>query len=117
MCVAENTLRGVSVELSAFGGQQRRRTQRSFLEKVARPLFRQSQEEVAASSFRALCILCNVFCVENMPAMQLPYHARPVKSKFRSNLAFFEALCYSVNGASALRRCHSTVGVSEHPDL
>ena len=42
MCVAENTLRGVSVELSAISGQQRRRTQRSFLEKVARPLFRQS---------------------------------------------------------------------------
>ena len=35
MCVAENTLRGVSVELSAISGQQRRRTQRSFLEKVA----------------------------------------------------------------------------------
>ena len=48
---------------------------------------------------------------------RLSYHARPVKSKFRSILAFFEALCYSVNGASALRRCHSTVGVSEHPDL
>ena len=43
MCVAENTLRGVRVELSAFGGQQRRRTQRIFLEKVAKPLFRQSQ--------------------------------------------------------------------------
>ena len=40
MCVAENTLRGVSVELSAISGQLRRRTQRSFLEKVARPLFR-----------------------------------------------------------------------------
>ena len=33
----------VFVELSAVSGQQRRRTQRSFLEKVARPLFRQSQ--------------------------------------------------------------------------
>ena len=43
MCVAENTLRGVSVELSAISGQQRRRTQRSFLEKVVKPLFRQSQ--------------------------------------------------------------------------
>ena len=43
MCVAENTLRGVSVELSAVSGQLRRRTQRSFLEKVARPLFRQSR--------------------------------------------------------------------------
>ena len=43
MCVAENTLRGVSVELSAVSGQLRRRTQRSFLEKVAKPLFRQSQ--------------------------------------------------------------------------
>ena len=42
MCVAENTLRGVSVELSAISGQQRRRTQRSFLEKVVKPLFRQS---------------------------------------------------------------------------
>ena len=35
-------MRGVSVELSAISGQQRRRTQRSFLEKVAMPLFRQS---------------------------------------------------------------------------
>ena len=43
MCVAENTLREVSVELSAVSGQQRRRTQRSCLEKVAMPLFRQSQ--------------------------------------------------------------------------
>ena len=43
MCVAENTLRGVSVELSAISGQLRRRAQRSFLEKVAKPLFRQSQ--------------------------------------------------------------------------
>ena len=43
MCVAENTLRGVSVELSAISGQQRRRTQRSFLEKAAKPLFRQSK--------------------------------------------------------------------------
>ena len=43
MCVAENTLRGVSVELSAVSEQLRRRTQRSFLEKVAKPLFRQSQ--------------------------------------------------------------------------
>ena len=43
MCVAENTLRGVSVELSAFSGQLRRRTQRIFLEKAAKPLFRQSQ--------------------------------------------------------------------------
>ena len=43
MCVAENTLRGVSVELSAISGQQRRRTQRSFLEKVVKSLFRQSQ--------------------------------------------------------------------------
>ena len=36
-------MRGVSVELSAVSGQLRRRTQRSFLEKAARPLFRQSQ--------------------------------------------------------------------------
>ena len=43
MCVAENTLRGVSVELSAISGQQRRRTKRFFLEKVAKPLFRQSR--------------------------------------------------------------------------
>ena len=42
MCVAENTLRGVSVELSAVSGQERRRTQRSFLEKAAKPLFRQA---------------------------------------------------------------------------
>ena len=33
MCVAENTLRGVSVELSAISGQQRRRTQRSFFDR------------------------------------------------------------------------------------
>ena len=46
MCVAENTLRGVSVELSAISGQQRRRTQRSFLEKVAKPLFRQSRQSL-----------------------------------------------------------------------
>ena len=39
MCVVENTLRGVSVELSAICGQLRRRTQRSFLEKVAMPIF------------------------------------------------------------------------------
>mgnify|MGYP006899711684 CR=1 FL=1 len=44
MCVAENTLRGVSVELSAISGQQRRRTQRIFLEKVARPLFREPKK-------------------------------------------------------------------------
>ena len=43
MCVEENTLRGVSVELSAISGQQRRRTKRFFLEKVAKPLFRQSR--------------------------------------------------------------------------
>ena len=36
-------MRGVSVELSAVSGQLRRRTQRSFLEKAAKPLFRQSQ--------------------------------------------------------------------------
>ncbi len=48
MCVAENTLRGVSVELSAISGQQRRRTKRFFLEKVAKPLFRQSQKHLPA---------------------------------------------------------------------
>ncbi len=42
MCVAENTLRGVRVGSSAVSGQQKRRTQRSFVEKVALPLFRQS---------------------------------------------------------------------------
>ena len=50
MCVAENTLRGVSVELSGISGQQRRRTQRSFLEKVALPLFRQSRLSLRESS-------------------------------------------------------------------
>ena len=39
-------MRGVSVELSAISGQPRRRTQRSFLEKAAKPLFRQSQPPV-----------------------------------------------------------------------
>ena len=39
MCVAENTLRGVSVELSAVSGQLRRRTQRSFLEKSGKATF------------------------------------------------------------------------------
>ena len=39
MCVAENTLRGASVELSAYSGQLRRRAQRILLEKVALPLF------------------------------------------------------------------------------
>ena len=42
MCVAENTLRGVSVELSAFSGQPRHRTQRTLLGKVDLPLFRHS---------------------------------------------------------------------------
>ena len=37
MCVAENTLRGVSVELSAVSGQPRRRTQRSFFDSLFRP--------------------------------------------------------------------------------
>ena len=59
MCVAENTLRGVSVELSAISGQQRRRTQRSFLEKAAKPLFRQSNacrgSYPAAGAFSCLC--------------------------------------------------------------
>ncbi len=35
MCVAENTLRGASVELAAYSGQSRRRAQRSFYPKVA----------------------------------------------------------------------------------
>ena len=52
MCVAENTLRGVSVELSAFSGQLRRRTQRIFLEKAARPLFRESFGAFCASVVR-----------------------------------------------------------------
>ena len=56
MCVAENTLRGVSVELSAISGQQRRRTQRSFLEKAAKPLFRQSPD-----TGRALTLPVSVF--------------------------------------------------------
>ena len=43
LCATENTLRGVSVGLSAISGQLRRRAKRSFLEKVAKPLFRQSQ--------------------------------------------------------------------------
>ena len=61
MCVAENTLRGVSVELSAISGQLRRRAQRSFLEKVAKPLFRQSQpplqggHDMASVIARAAC--------------------------------------------------------------
>ena len=41
MCVAENTLRGASVELSAYSGQLRRRAQRILLEKVALPLMQQ----------------------------------------------------------------------------
>ena len=57
MCVAENTLRGVSVELSAISGQQRRRTQRSFLEKVVKPLFRQSQPRFSYEN-RGLFIFC-----------------------------------------------------------
>ena len=44
MCVAENTLRGASVELSAYSGQLRRRAQRILLEKVALPLFRRYQK-------------------------------------------------------------------------
>ena len=51
MCVAENTLRGVSVELSAISGQQRRRTKRFLLEKVAKPLFRQSHGAVAKNRY------------------------------------------------------------------
>ena len=37
--LAENTLRGASVELSAISGQSRRRAQRILFEKVALPLF------------------------------------------------------------------------------
>ena len=51
MCVAENTLRGASVELSAFSGQPRRRAKRILLEKVAQPLFRQSQAPPAGGAF------------------------------------------------------------------
>ena len=43
--LAENTLRGASVELSAISGQLRRRAQRILFEKVALPLFRRSQRD------------------------------------------------------------------------
>ena len=49
--LAENTLRGASVELSAFSGQPRRRAKRILLEKVAQPLFRQSQAPPAGGAF------------------------------------------------------------------
>ena len=45
MCVAENTLREVSVELSVENGQPRHRAQRIFLEKVANYFFENFKKE------------------------------------------------------------------------
>ena len=60
MCVAENTLRGVSVELSAISGQLRRRTQRNFLEKVALPLFRQPPRGLYYTFLKLPQLLANI---------------------------------------------------------